>query len=202
MSNDIKRRKWRPKMENPIDPPMGGYENYNSYQKIINSNNGQIDQNLLDDHINFILNGEDEWEEIPVDFSILNNGERIRYTTRGPKGERLFRTGGWVCAIDEIGAWLAYHSHTHTNWTLQSEDCQRLFVTRKKNAKRESKIPKEYIFNVPGPLTDHTSYLTTSEGKIERVFSGKDVWALNRFESSKKYQRSSSGEVPWRFKES
>ena len=37
---------WRPAEDNIIDPPACGYQNYIGYQKIINSNNGEIDKRI------------------------------------------------------------------------------------------------------------------------------------------------------------
>jgi len=191
------KRTWREPQENPVDPPPGGYENYMSFQKIINSNNGQIDEEKLEEHIEFMMTDPRwTWEEIPVDFSLLKPSDRIRYITRTPKGEILFRTGGWVTYINEDYAYLAYMAHTKTSWTLQAEDCQRLFVIK-------SRIKKEIHalkFKKPGRETKYSSYLVDEKGITQRVGSFKDDWTRKRFESSTKFIKASEGEH-WIFKE-
>ena len=197
------KRSFRSPMENPIDPLPGGkagYEAYQSFQKIINSNNGQIDEDKLQDHIDMIL--DNNWEEIPVSFELLSKGNQIRYTTLTPKGEYLFRTGGWVTAFDEEDDppnWLAYHAHTHTNWCLQLEDCQRLFVYRKPEIEKEPKLPNKIQFKLPGPESNFNVYLPDENGDLQRIFSGRDNYAKKRFESSKKFEKAQL--VGWEFKE-
>jgi hypothetical protein len=190
-------RTWREKEVNPIDP-VDDYESYQSFQKVINSNNGQVDEDLLEEHINEMMaDPRFTWEEIPVDFGIIKPGDRIRYTTTNAKGEYLFRTGGWVIAIDENKEWLVYHAHTHTNWTLQSEDCQRLFVIRSRGNKKGK---SDYIkFKVPGEETDYNSYLTKNGVKY-RVGSFRDKWTQDRFEGSSKFKDALSGKK-WEFKQ-
>ena len=62
-------RKWRPAIENPIDPVPGDWQEYNSFQKIINSGpDGNVDEQKLEEH--FEEQSEKfNWEEIPVQFS-------------------------------------------------------------------------------------------------------------------------------------
>lgn len=189
-----KLARWRPKEENPIDPPPGGYANYMSYQKIINSNNEQIDENLLEEHIEFMYESRVGWEEVPVYFNDLKPGDRIRYTTMSPKGKYLFRTGGWITHIDETGEWLSYMAHTKSTWCLQAEDCQRLFVIRKKIKTKKSIIK----FKRPGPETNYNSYLYDSEGILQRVNSARDNWSKNRFESTNKFKNANNGHL-WIF---
>ena len=201
------KRTWRSKQENPIDPPPGGIQNYRSFQKVINSNNGQIDEDLLQAHIDMIL--DKGWEEIPVSFELLIKGDQIRYTTynkdteKGPK-KYLFRTGGWVTAIDEENDppdWMAYMSHTKSTWCVQLEDLQRLFVYRKPKVVREPKPkePQPVMFKQPGEETNFNVYLPDDEGVLQRVFSARDNYAKNRFENSKKFQRAK--EIGWFFKD-
>lgn len=193
------KRTWREKQVNPIDPVPGGaegYARYQSYQKTINSNNGQIDEDLFEQHIEKMMNDPRfNWEEVPVDFSLLKPGDRIRYTTLTPKGEHLFRTGGWITAIAENGEWLAYMSHTKSSWTVQSEDCQRLFVIRSAK-KKASEVIK---FKRPGEETDHNAYLQKN-GRLVRVGSFRDRWTLERFQSSTKFKKALAG-AKWEFKE-
>jgi hypothetical protein len=189
------KRIWRPKQQNPIDP-VPDYSQYQSYQKIINSNKGEIDNELLEEHIEEMMASRFNWEEVIVDFNQLQPGDRIRYTCYTPKGKYKFRTGGWVSAIDPSGKWLAYHSHTHTSWSLQKEDVVRLFVVK---GKRKKKIETIIYFNVPGEITEHNSYLKDSEGILIRVGSFRDNWSKERFENSKKFRKAVDG-AKWIFK--
>lgn len=134
-------RTWRPPAENVVDPPTEGYQNYIGYQKIINSApDGSVNNEELEKHIDEIMSSDTyKWREIPVDYTLLKPGERIRYITK-IDGKNMFRTGGWITKIGEDFTWLAYLAHTHSTWCLQKEDCQRLFVThckRKKNKKNK-----------------------------------------------------------------
>jgi hypothetical protein len=65
-------RKWRPSLANPDDPPAEGFQNYFGFQKLINSNNGEVDENILEEHVQTILADENYfWKELsPVNFSI------------------------------------------------------------------------------------------------------------------------------------
>lgn len=191
-------RTWREPQENPVDPVPGGaegYAKYMSYQKLINSNNGEIDETLLEEHINNELYANEKytWNEIPVDFSLINLGDRVRYTTYTPEGKHLFRTGGWVIALDEGHKWLVYLAHTRTSWSLQAEDCQRLFITR-----RKPKKIKKITFKRPGLETKHNAYLIKNNEQI-RVASFDTKWLLNRFLATNKYKRASESE-DWVFK--
>ena len=190
------KRTWREKQVNPIDP-VPDYSKYQSFQKIINSNNGQINEELLEQHIEEMMdNPKFNWEEIPVDFSLLKPGDRIRYTTLNQDGEYLFRTGGWITAVAENGEWLAYMAHTKSSWTVQAEDCQRLFVIRSmaKN-KKGSDIIK---FKRPGEETEYNAYLPKN-GRLVRVGSFRDKWTLERFQASTKYKKAFGG-AKWEFK--
>jgi len=193
-----KKRSWRPVHINTIDPPPGGYEAYQSYQKIINSNNGQIDNEKLEEHIEMMMNDDRfNWEEIPVDFSLVKPGDRVRYTTLNQKGEHLFRTGGWITAVDKGATWLAYMSHTRSSWCLQAEDCQRLWIIKKVIAK-----PKEliYKFTRPGPKTNFNSYLIDDDGVEQRVGSFPSTQAKNKFEATNKFNKAKSGDIRWVFR--
>lgn len=199
-------RTWRSKQENTVDPPSGGYENYRSYQKIINSNNGQIDEELLEEHIRMIL--YNHWEELPLDFDLLEKGDQIRYTTfvndqaNGPR-KHLFRTGGWVTAIDEENdppEWFSYMSHTKSSWCVQLKDIQRLFVRRRpKFTKADEMFVKKAYFNRPGPPTRHNVYLPDENGVLRLVYSARDEYSKQRFESSRKYHNALK--VGWEFKD-
>ncbi len=203
----MSKRTFRSKLENPIDPVPGGYAAYRSFQKIINSDNGQINEDLLQDHIDMILNKG--WEEIPVSFELLIKGNQIRYTTynkdeeTGPK-KHLFRTGGWVTAIDEENdppEWMAYMSHTKSTWSVQLDDLQRLFVYRKPKTTTQkepkTKVQSIVIFKQPGDETNFNVHLPDSNGVLQRVYSGKDNYAKDRFKNSKKFQRAK--EIGWEF---
>lgn len=193
------KRKFRPPERNPIDPLPGRWQDYKGYQKTINSNNGEIDQQKLDEHIDMIMNDPNfDWEEIPIDFSQLKKGDRIRYTIINPDKKHLFRTGGWVIAIDDDYKWLVYRAHTQTNWTLQADDCQRLFVTRKILKKKKE---KEIIhkFNIPGPELQFNSYLVDIYGIVQRVGSFKHLYEKKKFENRIKFQKAMQGEK-WEFR--
>ncbi len=183
-------RKWRPPMANPDDPPKGDYRNYQGFQKLINSNDGQVDENVLEEHIEDIMKDPNfSWEEItPVDFSLLKLGDRIRYTTVTQKDEYLFRTGGWVISIDEDNCdWLVYRAHTHTNWTLQQNDCVRLWATGKKN--KTSKVKTHvYKFKIPGEESSYNSYLPDNNGVMQRVYSTTKFHEMLRFENTIKFK--------------
>jgi hypothetical protein len=158
-------RKWKQPLPNPIDPPPCHYKEYNGYQKIINSNNGQIDFKKLEEHIEMLKNDPKyNWEElVPIDFKKINLGDRIRYTILNPKDEYLFRTGGWVIAIDEENYnWISYMAHTHTNWSIQKEDCVRMWITKrkKKNKTVKNKVIK---FKIPEDEKKYNSYLLDNE---------------------------------------
>lgn len=193
------KRTFRPKQENLIDPPPGGYANYISFQKIINSNDGGIDENLLNQHIKKII--DEGWEELPVSFDLLNRGDQIRYTTE-KDGKYLFRTGGWITAIDEENSppeWFSYFSHTKSSWCVQLNDCVRIF--RKTRKTKVVKKPKSHLveFNRPGPETNHNVYLVDSDGVEQRVYSAKYESSKKRFESSAKFKKAQ--EVGWIFKD-
>ena len=212
----MSKRRWRPKQENPIDPPPGGYENYLSFQKQINVNNGEIDPDILQDHVEFILNNN--WEEIPVSFELLIKGDQIRYTTLTPEGKHLFRTGGFVTAIDEENdepEWMAYMAHTKSTWCLQLEDCQRLFVFRKivkskeerkaarkakAKTRKETKSKKvtKVRFKRPVDETNFNVYLFDSDGEEQLVYAARDNHSKRRFENSAKFTR--ANEIGWEFK--
>lgn len=196
------KRTWRPKERNPIDPVPGGEEgfrNYQSYQKIINSNNGEIDEELLEEHVEGMMNHPKyDWQEIAVNFRLVKTGDRIRYTTLNPKGQYLFRTGGWVISIDEEKyEWLVYRAHTQTNWTLQAKDCQRLFIIKKPIKIIKKKI-NYVIFKRPRDETGHEVYLKDRNGNNVIVFSARDSWAKKRFEESAKFMSVLDGKE-WRF---
>lgn len=191
----MSKREWREKEENPVDP-VRDYSKYVSYQKMINSNNGQVNEKLLEDHIKHIKKDPKYvWEEVEVDFSTLKLGDRIRYTVMTPKGEYLFRTGGWVIALDEDHEWLVYMSHTKTTWTLQQSDCRRLFLVIGKRERK--KCVPTIVFKLPGPETKYNAYLE-KDGEMVRVGSFRDNWTLERFMASSKYNRALSG-YDWEF---
>ena len=194
------KRVWRPKMKNPVDP-VADYKNYQSYQKIINSNNGEINEELLNEHINEMMSDEMyKWEEIPVDFKKLNPGDRIRYTTRTPEGKHLFRTGGWITHIDENGVYLAYMAHTKTTWTLQAEDCQRLFVVRKVTKFKVELVRTVYFKRPESSLgLGYDSYLP-KDGETHLVGTFRSKYDLERFESRSKFIQALETE-DWDFKE-
>jgi hypothetical protein len=189
------KRTWRPKQVNLIDP-VPDYANYQSFQKVINSNNGQINEELLELHIEEMMeNTRYNWEEIPVDFSLVKPGDRIRYTTLNQNGEYLFRTGGWITSVAENGEYLAYMAHSKSSWCVQAEDCQRLFVIKSLAKKKASDTIK---FKRPGEETDNNIYLTKN-GKQIRVGSFRDKWTMERFTSSDKYKKALAGHK-WEFK--
>lgn len=191
-------RKFKPPQENPIDP-VGNWKTYKGFQKLINSNKGEIDEDLLNEHIEELMSSETtKWEEIPVDFSLLKTGERIRYTTLTPEGKHLFRTGGWITHIPEDYKYLAYMAHTKSTWCLQVEDCQRIFVVRK-TIKNKVEVDRTIYFKIPGIKTAYNSYLDDSEGNKVIVGSFKSRYDLDKFESRHKYIKASNGE-PWDFK--
>lgn len=205
-------RIFRDPQPNSIDPVPGGAAGlaaYRSYQKIINSNNGEINEDRLLEHLEMMANDPYVlWEQIdPVDFSRLNKGDRIRYITKTPTGKVMFRTGGWITAIDEDNYdWLAYMSHTKSTWSLQNMDCIRLWVTRKKES---SKKPKDDVIYFK-PLKDETNfpvYLKSAyrqgsdevdESVVEVVYYAKDNYDKKRFESTTKYK--SAKQSMWNFK--
>jgi hypothetical protein len=206
-------RTWRPPEPNPYpnDVPEVGWEKYVSYQNIINTNNGEIDEQLLEHHIQHVMyEGEYDWIEIiPVDFSILKPGDRIRYTTLTPEGKHLFRTGGWITHINEDPIYLAYRAHTQTNWCLQFEDCQRLFVIIKekkekskksKKKKEENAIPYVIFFKKPLKAMEHNSYLKDIDGKSVLVGSFPTISQKKLFESTKKFKKATNGDL-WDFKD-
>jgi len=193
-------RTWKPAEENPYDP-VANWKKYNGYQKQINSNKGQINEALLEEHIqNVMYGGEYNWEEIPVDFSTLTR-DRIRYTTLTPEGKYLFRTGGWIVFIDDKFRYLAYRAHTQTNWTLQASDCKRLFVIRyvkKEKSKLKVELVRTVYFKEPGAETMYNSYLPKGEEDI-RVASFRSQYDLDKFEATSKFQKAlESGD--WEFK--
>ena len=181
---------WRPAEDNNIDPPACGYQNYIGYQKIINSNNGEIDEQLLNNHIEFMMSDPRwKWEEIPVDFSLLKPGDRVRYTTVS-NGKYVFRTGGWVIAVDEHAKWFVYRAHTHSRWSVDSDKCKRIWVIRKK-----TKPKKVLIFKNPGPVGKYNSYLPDSNGNDVRVGSFTSKYVRDRFENSLKFKKDLAGEL-------
>jgi len=138
-------RSWRPPQQNPVDPVPGRWQDYQSFQKIINSNDGQLNPELFEQHLEMMMNDTRwRWEEVnPVSFEKLTSGDRIRYISITQKNEIVFRTGGWIRAIAEDHTWLAYMAHTMTSWTLQVGDVQRLWVIKTKNRSRNKKENKE-----------------------------------------------------------
>lgn len=192
-------RKWRHPLPNPIDPPNCNYKDYFGFQKLINSNDGSVDQEKLDEHVEMLLNDPKfKWEIIdPIDFSSIGLGDRIRYTIMSPGDKHMFRTGGWVVAIDEENYnWISYMAHTHTIWSLQKDDCVNLWVTRKKEKKK-----KEIIINfkIPGKESVYNSYLLDSMGILQRVYSTNLKHEKLRFENTYKFLAALSGEK-WEFK--
>jgi hypothetical protein len=189
-------RIWREKETNPIDPPAGGYERYESFQKIINSNNGAIDNQLLEEHIEFMKADERwTWIEIPVDFRLLCTGCRIRYTAMS-NGKYVFRTGGWVMAIAEDYTWFVYRSHTNTSWSVQAADCRRLWMIQPKITRtvKQNKIR----FKQPEAEGKFNTYLADENGLRVLVGAFDDVWKQLRFENTSKYLRAKNGER-WTF---
>ncbi len=192
--------KWRPPQENKIDPPEGGAANYVGYQKIINSKNGQIDEVKLQEHIdNVLTDSKYNWVEItPVDFSVLDLGDRIRYTTLTKKEEYLFRTGGWVIKLDDLEhEWLTYWAHTNSAWSVQREDCVRLWVSKKQKSKK--KKLKIYTFKVPEEDLEYNSYLPDSNNVMQVVFSTNALSRKLYFENSFKFKLCQNKEALWRF---
>lgn len=201
-------RSWRAPTENPIDPVPGNWREYPSYQKLINSNNGQINPELFEEHLEMMLNDERwTWEEVsPVDFNKLNPGDRIRYISITQKKEVVFRTGGWIRSIAEDFTWLAYLAHTMTAWSLQLQDVQRLWVIRKPAKKEKIKNEKIKIeeinyayFTRPVIATEYNSYLTDENGVLQLVKTFANEWAKTRFENTKKYKKLLSGDKLWQF---
>jgi hypothetical protein len=191
-------RKWRHPMPNPIDPIEGDYRKYEGFQKFINSDKGQIDDEKLDEHVEMLMNDEKfKWETIdPVNFTTLKLGDRIRYTTLNPKGEHLFRTGGWVIAIDgEEYKWITYLAHTKTPWSIQKNECKNLWVVRK-----QPKKPKKHIFKfkLPGNESTYNSYLPETNGIMQRVYSTNLKHENIRFENTFKFKTSNEGGL-WEF---
>lgn len=198
----MSKRTFRPPETNPFDPPKEGYQNYIGYQKIINSDNGEINEEELEKHIEDITSKG--WKEISVDFRNFELGDRIRYTTKTPKGEHLFRTGGWVISRDDEydpsdpkdkgPKWLVYHAHTHTNWTVQRDDVQRLFYIDRETDNKQKKKSKIYFYP---PIRDETSYnvyLTDKDGVKQRVFSARSKNEMDIFMNTDKFKRVLEGE--------
>lgn len=182
-------RKMRPPQENP-NPPACGFQNYIGFQKIINSNNGQIDEELLEKHIEFMMADQRwKWEEIvPVDFSKILPGYRVRYTTFTDK-KYMFRTGGWIISVAEDFSWFVYRAHTYSNWSVNSKDCQRLWVikTNKKTTKNT------IVFKNPGPPGKFNSFLSNEHNEEIRVGSFDTQFLKNRFENSLKFKKALNG---------
>lgn len=206
----MSKRTFREPQKNLIDPVPGGaagLKAYKSYQKIINSDNGQVNEQKLEEHLEMMANDpEHEWEDIiPVDFSRLNKGDRIRYVCRNQDNKIMFRTGGWVTAIDEDNyEWLAYMSHTKSTWSLQTEDCIRLWVTRKKESTKSTKSLKDNTIYFK-ELKEETNFKVTLPNRIssikqeEIVYYAKDNYDKKRFESTNKYKNAKNG-AKWDFK--
>ncbi len=191
-------RIWRAPMANPDDPPEGDYRDYVGFQKIINSYNGQVDENILEEHVDMILSDERFlWKELsPIDFGILRLGDRIRYTTLTQKDEYLFRTGGWVMAIDENLEWLVYRAHTHTNWTIQEKDLVRLWYTRKISKKKNKHVV--YRYKTPSEEKKYNSYLPDKNGIMQRVYSTNVKQEHTKFENTTKF-KSALESKSWEF---
>lgn len=208
----MNRRTFKEPQKNPIDPLPGGEAGlaaYKSYQKIINSNNGEVNEDRLAEHLEKMANDPHvHWEEVsPLDFSILRKGDRIRYVTRTQNNKIMFRTGGWITAIDEDNYnWLAYMSHTKTTWSLQKMDCVKLWVTRKKDSKITLKDDTIYFKELKDE-TNFPVYLKslyrvgsgeTRNDVFEIVYYAKDNYDKKRFESTNKYK--SAINSAWNFK--
>lgn len=204
----MSKRTFREPQVNPIDPLPGGWNSaYRSYQKIINSDNGQINEQKLEEHIEMMMNDPYvQWDSVePIDFSTLNKGDRIRYITRTQKGLIKFVTGGWITAIDEDNfEWLAYMSHTKSTWSLQAEDCIKMWVVRKKESFKEIKDDTIYFKK----LGDETNFKVTLPNRLlenphakyeEIVYYAKDNYDRKRFESTNKYKNAKAG-ARWNFK--
>lgn len=206
----MSKRTFKEPQVNPIDPVPGGPAGlaaYRSYQKIINSNNGQINEDRLEEHLEMMANDPYvQWDSVePIDFSTLNKGDRIRYITRTPDRKVMFRTGGWITAIDEDNyEWLAYIAHTKSTWSLQAEDCIKMWVTRKKESTKDVKDDTIYFKK----LGDETNFKITLPNRIkenpyakydEIVYYAKDNYDKKRFESTNKYKNAKNG-ARWNFK--
>lgn len=206
----MSKRTFREPQVNPIDPVPGGAAGlaaYKSYQKIINSNNGKLNEDRLEEHLEMMRNDPYvQWEDVePIDFSTLNKGDRIRYISRLPGKTALFRTGGWITAIDEDNyEWLAYMAHTKSSWTVQAEDCIKMWVVRKKESNKPPKDDTIYF----KPLKEQTNFKVTLPNRIrelpnskyeEIVYYAKDNYDKKRFESTNKYKNAKNGER-WDFK--
>jgi len=202
MTDEKSPKVWKVE-KNPRDPLPGGdegYAAYTSFQKLININNGEVDEEKLQEHFeqqSLIYN----WEEIVVtDFSELKLGDRVRYTRFTEDGKKKFVTGGWIISMDDdFHEYIVIKHHSHTNWSLNVKDVERLWVVRNMGQKRNRK-PTEITFKRPSDEeTKHNSFLPHPEtGEDVRVGSFRDSFNKRRFESTDKFQRAQDGEY-WRF---
>lgn len=121
-------RKFRPPQVNMIDPAPEGYV---SYQQVINSHNGEINQMELDRHIEEIL--DKGWYEIKPEQVKTNH--QVRYTVK-KDGKRMFRTGGFVRKVDLEDRYFAYWAHTNSSWVVQFEDIEQIWVKNRGKKKK------------------------------------------------------------------
>lgn len=181
---------WRDPIPNLKDPPPCSFDKYFGYQKMINTEDGFVNQEKLEEHVAMIK--QKGWLEIsPITFEILPLGCQIRYVTT----EGKFRTGGFVVAVDydnDPPQWLSYLSHTQSTWSLQLEDTQRLFYLTRDKLKRKDQllVPGEIVmFRQPrSPPCQYDVYLNDVHGVPRRVYGCKSKIWNTRFLNTNAYR--------------
>lgn len=179
---------------------------YMSFQKYINNNNGFLNFDRFEEHLDMIQYEEFKnfkmWEEVIGEEGLFNfkkagikSGDRIRYIaydydydidTNSIKINRellLFRTGGFVIKVAEN--YLCYKSHGNSNISIQDRTINRLFVLR-----RLVKLQERKPIMLKKPITK--SKFSVFIGDVQ-IADFETKYKMERFMKTNKYHNILNG---------
>jgi len=184
-----------------------GYEDrqppdtYVSHQSRINSNNGKIDEDILEEYLN-----ESGYEEVePKDIDKLPSGARIAYIRKDNKwcsAGYYSRTEISMADIDgnpfkKPKSFILYKGYNGSAWSVQLEDVEMFYVMK---PKLPTPVVKMIYFKKPTEKkTKYPVTLLDNDGYEVVVYYAKDNYGKKVFMNTKKYKRASEDSADWEF---
>jgi hypothetical protein len=187
----------------PREPP----ENYISKQKYINSNDGKINQEILDIYLQKLQ--EKGFVAVsPEDVYTIRIGDRIAFI----RNDNKWRSGGFL--VDVKNSNTAYGEHNNNDekseykpyvlfkafnnaiFSLQVSDVYQFWVKRPAEKKIQDTIS---IFKIPTIETQFPVYLLNDNEDLVIIYYARDNYSRNRFMSTRKFQ--CAQEYGWKFED-
>ncbi len=196
----------------PRQPPS----NYESIQKYINGNSGEIVEERLELYLSKLLE-RGHYKIKPEEIFGIVIGSKISYITKDNK----WRSGGFLVSvhdsftrygeneedivIDENSVakqYILYKAFNNAVFSLQLEDIVEFWIKNKSNRVRRAKAKEpnqKEIFKIPKKETKYPVYLLNDNGDHVVVYYARDNHVKYRFMNSMKFERAS--EEGWTFED-